>query len=73
MKGNSPFQGGSSGDPFIVRHALELKNAVRVLIEDNVMENVWGGFGESGFAVLLNPKNQHTKSGANVCSICQVT
>jgi hypothetical protein len=73
MKGNSPFQGGSSGDPFIVRHALELKNAVRVLIEDNLIENVWGGFGESGDAVLLNPKNQHTRSGANVCPICQVT
>ena len=73
MKGNSPFQGGVAGNPFIVRHHLELKNAVRVLIEDNLLENVWGGFGESGDAILLTPKSQHIKSGDNVCPICQVT
>jgi hypothetical protein len=73
MKGNSPFQGGDSGEPFIVRHHLELKNAVRVLVEDNLMENVWGGFDEPGWAILLTPKNQHTKSGDNVCPICEVT
>jgi hypothetical protein len=73
MKGNSPFQGGASGEPFIVRHHLELKNAARVLIEDNIMEDVWGGFGESGYAVLLNPKSQHTRSGGDVCPICEVT
>lgn len=73
MKGNSPFQGGDSGKPFIVRHHLELKNAIRVLAEDNLMEDVWGGFGESGYAILLTPKNQHTKSGGNVCPICEVT
>ena len=73
MKGNSPFQGGSSGTPFIVRHALELKNAARVLIENNLVENVWGGFGEEGTAILLTPKNQHTFSGENVCPTCKVT
>jgi len=73
MKGSPQFQGGVGGEPFIVRHHLELKNAVRVLAEDNLMENVWGGFQEPGFAVLLTPKNQHTKSGNNVCPICEVT
>ncbi len=73
MKGNSLFQGGVSGNPFIVRHHLEFKNAIRVLIEDNLMENVWGGFGETGDAILLTPKSQHIKSGANVCPLCQVT
>jgi len=68
MKGNSPFQGGTSGKPFIVRHAMELKNAVRVLAENNLIENVWGGFGEPGTAILLTPKNQF-----NVCPICKVT
>ena len=63
MKGNSPFQGGVAGDPFIVRHHLEFKNAIRVLIEDNLLENVWGGFGEKGDAILLTPKSQHIKSG----------
>jgi hypothetical protein len=73
MKGISPFQGGVGGYPFIVRHHMEFKNAVRVLIEDNLLENVWGGFGETGDAILLMPKNQHVSSGDNVCPICQVT
>jgi hypothetical protein len=73
MSGNVPFQGGVSGDPFIVRHHLEFKNAIRVLIENNLMENVWGGFAESGHAILLTPKNQHTRSGDNICPLCQVT
>lgn len=73
MKGNTPFQGGDSGEPFIVRHHLELKNAVRVLVEDNLMEDVWGGFTESGWAILVTPKNQQTASGDNVCPICEVT
>jgi len=74
MRGHSPFQGGDSGNPFIVRHHLELKNAVRVLLEGNLMENVWGGFGESGNAILLTPKSQRNrKSGVYVCPLCQVT
>jgi hypothetical protein len=73
MKGHTPFQGGQSGMPFVVRHALELKNAVRVLAENNLIENVWGGFGEAGTAVLLTPKNQHTLAGTNVCPSCEVT
>lgn len=72
MQGNSPFQGGSAGYPFIVRHAMELKNAVRVLAENNLIENVWGGFSELGTAVLLTPKNQATRFG-NVCPTCEVT
>jgi len=73
MKGNTPFVGGPNGDPFIVKNHLELKNAVRVLIEGNLMENVWGGFTQKGHGILLTPKNQHTRSGENVCPICQVT
>jgi hypothetical protein len=73
MKGNVPFQGGDSGNPFIVRHHLELKNAVRVLIENNLMEDVWGGFRESGYAILLTPKNQLSKLGDNICPACEVT
>jgi hypothetical protein len=73
MKGNDPFQGGAGDNPFIVRHSMEFKNAVRVLIENNLVENTWGGAGETGYAILLTPKNQHTKSGRNVCPVCQVT
>jgi len=56
-----------------VKNHLELKNAARVLIEANLMENVWGGFSQTGHAILLTPKNQHTPTGQNVCPICQVT
>jgi len=73
MQGNAKFVGGPKGDAFIVKNHLELKNAVRVLIEANLMENVWGGFSQTGHAILLTPKNQHTRDGNNVCPICQVT
>jgi hypothetical protein len=73
MEGNSPFVGGPTGDPFVVKNHLELKNAIRVLIEANLMEDSWGGFTQKGHAILLTPKNQHTRTGANVCPICQVT
>ena len=73
MKGNPNFIGGPDGHPFIVRNHLELKNAVRVLIDGNLMENSWGGFLEGGFGIVIGPKNQHTKSGSDVCPVCQVT
>ena len=73
MKGNVPFVGGPDGHAFIVKNHLEFKNAVRVLAEANLMENSWGGFTQCGHAILMTPKNQHTKSGNNVCPLCQVT
>ena len=73
MTGNVPFQGGIGGNPFIVKNHLELKNAIRVLAENNLMEDCWGGFSQTGFGILLGPKNQHTPSGNDVCPICAVT
>jgi hypothetical protein len=71
MTGQAGYVGGTSGHPFIVKNLLELKNAQRVLIDSNIMENTWGGFSQVGFAVLLTPKNPGGTSG--LCSICQVT
>ena len=73
MPGHANFIGGVGGHPFIVKNHLELKNAARVLIEGNLMENTWGGFSQSGFSILLTPKNQHTQSGSDICPLCQVT
>jgi len=73
MPGNANFVGGPDGHPFIVKNHIEIKNAVRVLVEANLMENTWGGFSQTGFSILLTPKNQHTQSGTNVCPVCQVT
>jgi hypothetical protein len=64
--GSDSFVGGTSGKPFIVKNLFELKNGQRVLFEGNVLENVWGGFTQAGFAILLTPKNPGT------CSICMV-
>lgn len=66
MKGASNFVGGRDGHAFIVKNLFELKNAERVLIEGNVLENSWGGFSQVGFALLLTPKNPGT------CSVCKV-
>jgi len=68
MEGAPGFVGGTSGRPFIVKNHFELKNAQRVLFEENVLENVWGGFTQTGFSILLTPKNQ-----GNRCPKCQVT
>ena len=72
MPGNPNFVGGDKGRPFVTKNHMELKNATRVLIEANLMENNWGGFTQSGYAVLLTPKNQHA-GHRNVCPRCQVT
>jgi hypothetical protein len=74
MTGNVPFVGGPDGNPFVVKNHVELKNAVRVLIDGNLMENTWGGFTENGYGIVITPKNQHSLYGhTNVCPLCQVT
>jgi hypothetical protein len=74
MTGNVPFIGGPDGNPFVVKNHVELKNAVRVLIDGNLMENTWGGFTENGYGIVITPKNQHSLYGhTNVCPLCQVT
>ena len=70
MKGQPGYVGGPNGNPFIVKNLLELKNAQRVLVEGNVLENTWGGFSQVGFAILLTPKNP---GGTSPCPLCQVT
>ena len=72
MPGNPGFVGAADGHPFIVKNHLELKNAMRVLIEANLMENNWGGFTQSGYALVLSPKSQHTRNNGDVCPLCQV-
>ena len=69
MPGSPDFVGAADGHAFIVKNLFELKNAQRVLFEGNILENTWGGFTQSGFGLLLTPKNQIP----NVCPICVVT
>jgi hypothetical protein len=44
-----------------VKNLFELKNARRVLIEGNILENIWLA-GQAGFAVQLTPRNQGGKA-----------
>ncbi len=71
--GNRPFVGGADGHPFVVKNQLELKNAIRVLVDGNLIENTWGGFSQNGSGILLTPKSQHKRHGGNSCPKCQVT
>ena len=71
--GQPGFVGGPTGTPFVVKNLMELKNAIRVLVEGNIFENNWGGFSQNGYAILLTPKNQAGSNGTNLCSICAVT
>lgn len=73
MKGQPGFVGGKNGNPFIVKNLFELKNAQRVLLDSNIMEDSWGGFSQVGFAILITPKNQGGSNGGNLCPACQVT
>jgi hypothetical protein len=64
--------GGTNGNPFIVKNLIELKNAQRVLLDSNIMEDSWGGFSQVGFAIVLTPKNQ-ADGDTSLCPSCQVT
>jgi hypothetical protein len=72
-EGEPGYTPAASGHPYIVKNDFELKSAIRVLFEANLLENSWGGFSQSGYSILLTPKNQNTKSGSFVCPLCQVT
>jgi hypothetical protein len=72
LRGQPGFVGGVDGNPFIVKNLFELKNAQRVLFEGNILEDSWGGFSQTGFGILLGPKNQAI-GPLNVCPPCQVT
>jgi len=66
--GAAGFVGGYTGNPYIVKNNIELKNAQRVLLEGNLLEHSWGGFTQDGFSIVLTPVNQ----GGN-CPLCRVT
>src|SRR6266853_902851 len=72
-EGEPGYTPAASGNPYIVKNNFELKSAIRLLFEANLLENTWGGFSQTGYGILLTPKNQYTLSGSNVCPLCQVT
>lgn len=46
----------SSGTKWTVKNILELKNAARVTVDGNILENSWSA-GQAGYAIMLTPRN----------------
>jgi len=66
-EGEPGYTPAASGQAFIVKNHLELKSAMRVLVEANLLENSWGGFSQTGYSIVLSPKSQ-----SNQCPVCRV-
>jgi hypothetical protein len=66
-EGQPGYTPAASGQPYIVKNNLELKSAIRVLVEGNLLENSWGGFSQTGYSILLTPRSQ-----SSLCPICRV-
>lgn len=59
-----------AGTPWCVKNILELKNAQRMLVEGNILENNWSDC-QSGFAIVFTPR---TQSGASMwCRVTDIT
>jgi hypothetical protein len=63
---NLNWRGAGAPYNWVIKNLIELKNAQRVLIDGNVIQNIWTS-GQFGFAVLLTPRNQ-----SQHCSWCSV-
>jgi hypothetical protein len=60
IRGNyfsKPLAWRTPGSPWTVKNLFELKNARRVLIENNIFEYNWEA-AQSGYAILFTPSNQ---------------
>src|SRR5271157_2188412 len=66
-KEGEPGYTPASGHPYIVKNNFELKSAIRVLFESNLLENSWGGFSQTGYSILLNARNQN-----GLCPVCRL-
>ena len=59
MPGSPTYDGGVlGGHPIAVKNILEFKNAARVLLEGNILENIWGGYTQIGPGIDINPGTQ---------------
>jgi len=70
-EGEAGYSPSALGRPYIVKNNFELKSAIRVLFEANLLENTWGGFSQTGSAILLTPKNQMARCPK--CVVLDVT
>ncbi len=66
-EGEPGYAATASGYSYVVKNNFELKSALRVLFEGNLLENTWGGFSQTGFSIVLTPRNQQGQ-----CPVCRV-
>jgi hypothetical protein len=66
-EGEPGYMPTAVGQPYIVKNNFELKSAIRVLFEANLLENTWGGFTQTGYSILLTAVNQSDR-----CPVCRV-
>jgi len=57
---NLSWRGEAAPYNWTVKNLVEFKNGQRILIDGNVIQNVWNS-GQFGFAILLTPRNQSGK------------
>jgi len=60
------------GQNWVVKNLIELKNAQRVVIDSNVIENNWAA-AQDGFAIVFTPRNQDGRAPWSVVQHVQVT
>jgi hypothetical protein len=78
MPGHPGFVGGINTDPtqcvrfnepgycpFIVKNIFELKNAQRLLLDGNILENVWAGFTQHATAIPFQALNETGSNNPN--------
>ena len=65
-------EAGYSGAEWSVKNLLEMKNAQRVIVEGNVMENCWVD-AQVGYAILLKSVNQEGGAAWSVTQDVEVT
>ena len=59
--------------PFVVKNLLEFKNAQRVLVEGNILENTWPGFTQHGAAILFTALSQGGANGNPNATVADIT
>ncbi len=61
----------------IAKNLFELKSANRLLFEANYLENSWGGFSQTGAAIVITPRNNINKvtniAGCPTCAVTNIT
>jgi hypothetical protein len=72
QQGEASYTPNPSGRPWEITNSFETKNSCRLAFYQNKMSNVSGGFSQSGWHVLVTPKNQ-SNGTTNVCPTCEVT